>query len=122
MNKIFITGRITRDIELRTTGNGTEVANFTVAVDRRVKKGDEKKADFIDCTAWGKTGVFVQTYFKKGDGIEVCGRLESDKYTDKDNNARTKWFVTVEDVEFAKGGKKNDSAPTATASDEQLPF
>lgn len=56
MNKIVICGRLTKDPELRTTNNGTEVCGFTVAVDRRVKKNDKKEADFIDCTAWGKPG------------------------------------------------------------------
>ena len=75
MNKIVICGRLTKDPELRTTNNGTEVCGFTVAVDRRIKKNSEKETDFIDCTAWEKTGVFVNTYFHKGDGITVEGRI-----------------------------------------------
>ena len=129
MNKIIIAGRITKDIELRTTNSGTEVANFTVAVDRRVKKGEEKQTDFIDCTAWGKSGVFVSTYFKKGDGITISGRLESRKYADKDGHNRVAWNVICDDIEFplGKSNGTNNAAPAApvaveVGADEDLPF
>jgi single-strand DNA-binding protein len=101
MNKIILAGRLTRDPELRTTDSGTEVCNFSIAVDRRFKdKNGEKQADFISCTAWQKTGVFVNTYFHKGDGITIDGRLESRKYIDKDGNNRTAWDVICDNVEF----------------------
>jgi single-strand DNA-binding protein len=54
----------------------------------------------VNCTAWQKTGVFVNTYFKKGDGITIDGRLESRKYVDKDGNNRTAWEVVCDNVEF----------------------
>jgi single-strand DNA-binding protein len=114
MNKIIISGRLVKDPELRTTTSGTEVCNFTVAVDRRIKKGEEKQADFIDCTAWGKSGVFVSTYFHKGDGIEVEGRMESRKYADRDGNNRTAWGVTCDNVQFPVGkASKHDSSGPA---------
>lgn len=103
MNKIIIAGRMTKEPEPKTTNSGTEVCNFTVAVDRRIKKGEEKVADFIECTAWGKTGVFVSTYFHKGDGITVDGRMESRKWQDKDGNNRVSWGVNCDNVEFALG-------------------
>lgn len=120
MNKIIITGRLVRDPELRTCNSGTEVCNFALAVDRRVKKGDEKQTDFIDCTAWGKTGVFVSTYLHKGDGANVEGRLESRAWTDKDGNKRTSWAVTVDNIEFPHGrsGKKPDDELPAPAPQE----
>lgn len=130
MNKIIISGRLVKDPELRTTTSGTEVCNFTVAVDRRIKKGEEKQADFIDCTAWGKSGVFVSTYFHKGDGIEVEGRFESRKYADRDGNNRTAWGVTCDNVQFPVGGKsgKHDSGQTESeyqvlqGDESELPF
>lgn len=117
MNKIFIIGRLCKDVELKVTESGREFANFSVAVDRRFKNKDgesEKHTDFFDCTAWGRSGVFVNQYFKKGDGITIEGRMESRKYTDKDGNNRTFWGVTCENVEFPVGGRRGDSA-TATA-------
>ena len=71
MNKIIIAGRLGRDPELKTANSGTELVNFTVAVDRRAKKGEDKKTDWINCTAFGKTAAFINQYFKKGDGITV---------------------------------------------------
>lgn len=105
MNKIVIAGRLVRDPELRNTAGGLEVCGFTVAVNRRVKKGEEPVADFIDCTAWGKSGVFVSTWFHKGDGIVVDGRLESSKWQDKEGKNRVSWAVTVDNVEFPQGKK-----------------
>lgn len=106
MNKWIGAGRITKDIELQTGRSGSEYAKFTVAVNRRKDKNGETKADFIDCTAFGKTAAFVAKYFKKGDGIVVDGALESDTYEAKDGTKRTKWGIRVEEVEFPQGGKK----------------
>ena len=110
MNKIILAGRLARDPELKTTNTGTEVCNFAIAVDRRfTAKGEEKQADFINCTAWQKTGVFINSYFKKGDGITVDGRLESRKYVDKDGNNRIAWDVICDNVEFPLGKGKGAS-------------
>jgi single-strand DNA-binding protein len=119
MNKIIIAGRLARDPELRACNSGTEVCNFTVAVDRRFSaKGEEKQCDFIDCSAWGKTGVFVNQYFHKGDGITIEGRMESRKWVDKDGNNRISWGVTCDNVEFPLGKGKGVS----DGSDSGLPF
>jgi single-strand DNA-binding protein len=120
MNRIVLAGRLARDPELRACNSGTEVCNFTVAVDRRVKKDQEKQADFIDCTAWGKTGVFVNQYFRKGDGITIEGRMESRKWVDKDGNNRISWGVTCDNVEFPLG--KGKGASSGAVSDSGLPF
>lgn len=121
MNKIIITGRLTKDPELNSTNSGMEVCNFTVAVDRRVKQGAEKMADFIECTAWGKSGVFVSTYFHKGDGINVEGRMESRKWTDKDGHNRVSWGVTCENVEFPHGKSKGSQSEPYEAT-QHVPF
>lgn len=103
MNKIIIAGRLTAAPELRTTGSGTEVCGFVVAVDRRFGKKEERQTDFIPCTAWGKSGVFVNTYFHKGDGITVEGRMESHRWADSDGTNRISWGVTVDNIEFPLG-------------------
>ena len=68
LNHITIMGRLTRDPEMRVTGSGISVANFSVAVDRDFpsKESGEKETDFIDCVAWRKTAEFVTKYFFKG--------------------------------------------------------
>lgn len=74
LNHIVIMGRLTRDPELRRTGSGIAVANFTVAVDRDFKGQDGgKETDFLDCVAWRQTGEFVSKYFKKGSRPAVPG-------------------------------------------------
>lgn len=120
MNKIILAGRLTRSPELKTTNTGTEVMSFSLAVDRAYQKnGEEKQVDFINCTAWQKTAVFINQYFQKGDGIIIEGRLESRKYVDKDGNNRTAFEVVIDRVEFPQSKKASnnrpESAPTAPA-------
>ena len=126
MNKIILAGRLTRPAELKVGNSGSEYCKFTVAVDRRGKDQNDKKTDFFDCTAFGKTGAFVDKYFAKGDGIELIGRMESDKYTDKENKTRTAWGVSVEEVYFPLGkGKADRTEETPSepcAAEAELPF
>lgn len=131
MNKIIITGRITRDLELKTSSTGSEYMNFSVAVDRsRKDKDGNKQTDFFKVSVFGKTAVFCNTYFKKGDGINVCGRMESDKYTDKNGVERIGWTLMAEQVEFphgkGKGGSDGAGTPAEpvalTGDDSNLPF
>ena len=127
MNKWIGMGRITKDIELQTGKTGAEYCKFTIAVDREKDKNGDKKTDFVDCTAFGKTAAFVAKYFKKGDGIIVAGRFESDKYTGKDGMTRTNWSVNVREVYFPasknKSEQSNSDASTFTdIKSEDIPF
>lgn len=120
-NVVVLLGRLTRDPELNTTKSGVEVCSFAVAVDRGyAKQGEEKQTDFIECQAWQKTGVFVNTYFHKGEMISILGSLRSEKYTDKEGKNRTAWKVNCEQVGFV-GGKRDGSvqnnAPAPVSSD-----
>ncbi|MGI6349653.1 MAG: single-stranded DNA-binding protein [Eubacteriales bacterium] len=127
MNIIAIKGRLTRDPEQKQTQTGTSVAKFTVAVNRRFDK--DKTADFFNCTAFGKTADFVIKYFNKGQEIVLSGRIENDKYQDKNGNNRDWWDIKVEQVDFC--GPAKDKAATNNAvevegftpiDDEDLPF
>ena len=120
MNKWIGMGRITKDIELQTTKTGTEYCKFTVAIDREKDKNGDKKTDFVDCTAWNKTAAFVQKYFKKGDGIIVLGRFESDKYTGKDGMTRTNWSVNVREVYFPASKGKSEQANSDVANFQDI--
>lgn len=126
MNSIIIHGRITKAPELKTVGSGSEVCKFTVAVNRPVGKDKEKVADFFDVDAWGQSGVFVEKYFKVGDGIIVQGEMQSRKY-EKDGEKRTAWSIHANRIEFAE--KKGEVATTGNnnggfteVQDENLPF
>ena len=124
MNSIKIQGRLTKDPEQKVGSSGAEYCKFTVAVDR--KRSKDKAVDFFDCTAFQQTGAFVAKYFAKGDGIIVSGRMESDKFTDKENKTRTTWGITVEEVEFPLGKGRSEQSNTvpseAAANDGDLPF
>lgn len=127
LNHVVIQGRLVKDPELKTLNTGTEVCNFRVAVDRRKEKGAETVADFIDCTAWGKTAAFVAEYFHRGDGVIVTGRLESRQWQDKDGNNRSAIGITVGTLDFPLGRKtgSGNAAPAykeETEPDGKLPF
>ena len=118
LNHITIMGRLTRDPELRRTGNGTAVASFTLAVDRDFapKDGGEKETDFIDCVAWRNTGEFVSKYFTKGRMAVVSGRLQIRKWKNDQGENRYSTEVVAENVYFGDSKRDSNSAgsyPTA---------
>ena len=107
MNKVILMGRLTRDPEVRYSQgeSSTAVARFTLAVDRRFARrdnGNEQSADFIGCVAFGKTGEFVEKYFRQGSKAVVCGRIQTGSYTNKDGQKVYTTDVVVEEVEFAE--------------------
>lgn len=108
INTVVLMGRLTFDPELRTTPSGVSVVRFQVAVDRNYQKaGEERKADFIDVTAWRQTADFISRYFHKGSMIAIEGSLQTDNYTDKDGNKRKSFQVVANNVSFC--GSKNES-------------
>ena len=121
MNKIVITGRLTRDPELTVVSNGMEKCRFSVAVDRRKNKDGERKVDFMDCAAWGKTGAFVNQWFKKGSPITVIGRMESNR-VEKDGKNVVFWTLNVDEVEFQMGTKNEGSGNAGETVDPESGF
>lgn len=138
MNKVILMGRLTRDPEVRMSGD-TAVARFSLAVDRRFKKDGEQTADFINCVAFGKTGEFIEKYGRKGTKFVVEGRIQTGSYTNKDGQKVYTTDVVVEQVEFAESkasadgntanNTSNSNTPTDTnfmdipdGIDEELPF
>lgn len=135
INNITLQGRLTFNPELRSTPNGIAVTRFQVASDRPYKDKDgEYKADFIDVVAWRKTADFVSKYFKKGDMINIVGRIETSNYVDKDGNNRKSVYIRAQEVSFG-GSKKEEkvtnpvyTAPTTASDfeviddDDDLPF
>ena len=108
LNHINIMGRLTKDPELRRTGNGVAVVSFTIACDRDFSgKSSEKETDFIEVTAWRNTAEFVSKYFTKGRMAVVSGRLQIRKWKDKDGNDRKTAEVVADNVYF--GDSKSSS-------------
>ena len=108
LNHIVLMGRLTRDVELRTTQSDVSVASFTLACDRDFGGRDgEKETDFIDCVAWRQTADFAAKYFAKGRMAAVSGRLQIRPWTDRDGNKRYSTEIVVENMYF--GDSKPDS-------------
>ena len=126
MNKVILMGRLVRDPESRHTQDQMCVAKFTLAIDRR---GKDKEADFISCTAFGKTAEFVDKYIKKGTKVALEGRWQTGSYTNKEGTKIYTNDCIVDQIEFAES-KKSDDAPSAPDSfmnvpegeDEEVPF
>lgn len=101
LNKAFIMGRLTRDPELRRTGNGTAVTSFTLAVDRDMKnENGGREADFIDVVAWRGTAEFVARHFAKGRMAVVMGRIQVRDWVDRDGGTRRSTEIIAESVYF----------------------
>ncbi len=116
INSVVIMGRLTYDPELRSTQSGISVIRFQVACDRNYQKsGEERKADFIDVTAWRQTAEFVSRYFHKGSMIAVEGSIQTDSYTDKDGNKSKSVQVVANNVSFcgskAETGMSEETQP-----------
>ena len=124
INSVALVGRVTRDIELRSTKTGNSVASFTLACDRDfAAQGAEKETDFIDVVAWRNTAEFVSKYFSKGRMAVVSGRLQIRNWKDKEGNKRKTAEIVAESVYFgdSKRDGQNDSA-AAPASSEFKPL
>ena len=103
MNKVILTGRFTRDPEIKCTNDGTSIARFSIAVNRRfVKEGSDQKADFLNCIAFGKSAEFIEKYFSKGMKADLSGRIQTGSYTNKDGQKVYTTDVVVENAEFAE--------------------
>ena len=140
MNSVVLIGRLTRDPEIRyTSGTQMAVATFTVAVDRPVKAGEEKKADFPRVTVFGKQAENCEKYLAKGRLVGIHGRIQTGSYTNKDGATVYTTDVVADRVEFLgnQGGGQSEAyraaaAPLAAdqegvpqgfaAIDEDIPF
>lgn len=85
INNVVLVGRLTKDVNLRSTQNGTMVGAFTLAVDRTTKdQNGNRQADFITCVVWNKMAENLATYAHKGSLIGVQGRIQTRNYDNKD--------------------------------------
>ena len=126
MNKVILMGRLTKDPDVRYTQgeNAMAIAKYTLAVDRRRGRsggGDEQQADFISCTAFGKSGEFAEKYFHKGTKICVSGRIQTGSYTNKDGVKVYTTDVVVDDQEFAESKNAASAGiPSGSQSTENI--
>lgn len=99
-NKTFLCGRLTADVELKKTPSGVSVCTFSVAVNRRVAKDMDQKADFINCVAWRNDADFISKYFKKGSSIFLVGNIQNRSWQDNNGVKRYSTEVIVDEVLF----------------------
>lgn len=118
MNKLIISGRLTRDPELKALSGDNMVAKFTVAVNRpyKDKETGERPADFIPCEAFGKTAEFISNYVTKGRLVEVEGEMRVDKYTTEEGENRTFTKCHVNTLNVLDSAKTVTDTETETAS------
>lgn len=100
MNKVLLTGRITKDPEIRYTSNGTANLLFTLAVDSTQRDvNGNRQAFFVSCVAWGQQADFMSRYVKKGNMLAITGRIQTRSYQDQAGTTHYVTEVVVEAVE-----------------------
>ena len=152
INKVMISGNLTRDAEVRTTQGGMTILNMGVAVNDRRRNQNvawEDYANFIDCTMFGRRAESIAQYLTKGTKVAIEGKLHYSSWEDRNTGQRrSKLDVTIDEIEFmsrANGGsfdydqsfdapqRESASAPQRTQSipeapapaaynDEDIPF
>ncbi|HYN51039.1 MAG TPA: single-stranded DNA-binding protein [Thermoleophilaceae bacterium] len=146
INRVILTGNLTRDPELRSLPSGTSVCNLRVATNTRRKDGSSgewvDKPNYFDVTVWGAQGENCAQYLSKGRPIAVDGRLEWREWQDKEGNKRQSVDIIADSVQFLgsrEGGENGgrftpqsdvpadtgdfQTAPTgAGSSDDDIPF
>ena len=129
MNLAILMGRLTKDPDISTSQNGTQIARYTIAIDRI---GKDQGADFISCVAFNKSAEFADKYLKKGTKIAVEGAIRTGSYTNKDGQKVYTTDVIVNRQEFAESkGEAKETKPEATNEgfmsipggiDDEIPF
>ena len=113
MNKVCLTGRITKDIELKYNQNNVAITSFTLAVTRKFKnQNGEYESDFINCIAYKSTAELLNKYVKKGDLLGIEGRIQTRNY-EKDGKRVYVTEVIVDSMDFLQA-KKDESKQETT--------
>lgn len=126
MNSVTVSGRLARDVEIRSTQNGKQVGNFAVAVERDYKsENGDRPVDFIDCVAWGKSAEFAQSYLRKGNRAIINGKLQQRNWQDQEGKKRSKHEIQVssmEPIDWPNNQSDQFEGEEATISKEDIPF
>lgn len=127
MQKIFLTGNLTNEPEIRSTPSGASVCVFTIAVNRRAQKNSQPVTDFYRINAWGGHAEACNKYLKKGKKVGVIGELHPSVYTNKNGDAKLALDVYAEEVEFLSPSEKaekkaKEEAGLTDISSDGLPF
>lgn len=126
----MLTGRVTKDIELKVTPTGKSVCLFSLAVNRKFVQDGERQADFINCQLWGKSAETLEKYGKKGMLIGVEGRLQTRNYNNQQGQTVYVTEVVVDSFTFLEKKQSNDQPQFNVfenyggfeVNDDDLPF
>lgn len=123
INNVSLTGRLTRDPELRVTAGGTQLLSFTLAFNTSVRNRQtgewEERGNFIDCTMFGKRADALSRFLAKGQKVAIAGKLRYATW-DKDGQRHSKLDVIVDDIAFMS--QRQDTNQPAQASAPQAPM
>lgn len=133
MNQVCMIGRLTKDPEVRYSQNGNQmcISRFSIAVDRDYKREGEPDADFFNCIAFGKTGEFVEKYFRKGMKAGITGRLQTGSYTNREGRKIYTTDIVVTSMDFCEKKEyyaepeeeeETDFVDVPEGIQEELPF
>lgn len=124
-NQVVLVGNMTRDPELRYTGGGTAVCEFSLAVNERVKKGDQwvDEVNYFDVVYFGKRAETVNQYLGKGSQLLVSGRLKHERW-EKDGKKNSRVKVVGNELTMLGGNRKSGGqrASDNYAPEEEVPF
>lgn len=126
VNKVILIGRLGRDPEVRQTGSGKSVANFSIACDETWKDSSgerQKKTEWVNLVVWGPSvEAFVQPYLHKGDLVYAEGKLQTRSWDDKDGNKKYTTEVNVTDIKSLESkGDGGGKPPAARGNSNQKP-
>lgn len=129
MNSVLITGRLVKNVECKYTQSQMAVAQFTVAVNRPKRNGEDNGADFPRCIAFGKTAENLEKFTSKGRLIAVQGRIQTGSYKNKNGETIYTTDVVADRIEFLEWKKRDaepyeaeDPADSFAALDEDIPW
>ncbi len=120
-NKIILGGRLTADPELKTTPSGISVTTFSIAVNKRVKEGEEAQADFFNVTAWRQTAEFITRYFRKASSICVVGELHNRSWVDQQGQKRYATEMVASEAFFVDAKSEMPQAAQAPRTQSYAP-
>ena len=123
LNKVMLIGNVGQDPELRYTPDGNPVANFSIAVNRRRKVGDEFKdeTEWFNIVCFSRTAENVNQYLSKGQKVYVEGRFQSSEYVGQDGNQRKSFEVIANDVTFLSTKSEAESINQSSSQNQATP-
>ena len=125
MNKFFGKGRISQDLDVKTSQNDKKIVRFSIAIRNDFKsQSGEYESHFFNCVAFGNQAEFLSKYFKKGQEILISGHLQNNNWQTESGEKRTSTNIVVETAEFcgAKNTTQETTQETTVDTDLELPF